>query len=523
MKRRDFLRGVVASSAAGVLADSWGATTQPNPARPHVLVIHTDQHRIDCLGAYGNAQIKTPRIDALAADGVRFNNSFCPYPVCTPSRFSLLTGLYVHQHRGWTNHCTLPPGTPTLPGLLRKAGYKTKAIGKMHFTPTYLDAGFEEMELCEQDGPGRWDDDYHRELMRLGLVDVNDLEDQRQEYRKNAPKEYWEKFGAMASNLEEKHHTTTWIGDRAVQSLEKWDEAAPRMLMVGFVKPHHPFDPPVPWDTMYDPEKMTILSGWTEENLPRDLAHSKGYFPHKDLTRPAVRRVTAYYYATISQIDHHVGRMIDVLKKKGLYRRSLIVFTSDHGEYMGFHHLLLKGNCMYDPLVKVPLIVKFPGELGAGGVSEELVNTVDVAPTVLKPAGVKPGKDMSGLDLASLREGGGREIVFCESSGGKEVMARSRTRKLILRTHGKTGENLFFDLEKDPLELSNLYEDPSRKDEVARLTRAVEDWRPARDLPETYLDEDARQINQPNVPSRDRSHRREIIEYYDRKMKAAKR
>jgi hypothetical protein len=102
-------------------------------------------------------------------------------------------------------------------------------------------------------------------------------------------------------------------------------------------------------------------------------------------------------------------------------------------------------------------------------------------------------------------------------------MARSRTRKLILRTHGKTGENLFFDLEKDPLELSNLYEDPSRKDEVARLTRAVEDWRPARDLPETYLDEDARQINQPNVPSRDRSHRREIIEYYDRKMKAAKR
>jgi hypothetical protein len=107
--------------------------------RPHVLLIHADQVRIDALGAYGNAQIKTPAIDQLAADGLRFKNSFCSFPVCTPSRYSLLSGLPVHEHRGWNNHCTLPPGTPTFASLLREAGYATKAVGKMHFTPAYLE------------------------------------------------------------------------------------------------------------------------------------------------------------------------------------------------------------------------------------------------------------------------------------------------------------------------------------------------------------------------------------------------
>src|ERR1700741_1879392 len=100
-------------------------------------------------------------IDSLAADGVRFNNSFCTFPVCTPSRYSLLSGLPVHEHQGWNNHCTLRPGTPTFTSVLRQAGCATKAMRKMNFAPTYFYVGFAEMELAEQDGPGRWDDDYH--------------------------------------------------------------------------------------------------------------------------------------------------------------------------------------------------------------------------------------------------------------------------------------------------------------------------------------------------------------------------
>src|SRR6056297_1648947 len=136
--------------------------------KPNFLIILSDEHRKDCIGAYGNKDIKTPHLDSIAADGVVYENCFCTLPVCTPSRYSFLTGLYVHQHMGWSNHSSLPPKIPKFPAELKKAGYKTKAVGKMHFTPTYQDVGFEEMELAEQVGPGRLDDDYHRYLRAKG-------------------------------------------------------------------------------------------------------------------------------------------------------------------------------------------------------------------------------------------------------------------------------------------------------------------------------------------------------------------
>ncbi|MBF0244547.1 MAG: sulfatase-like hydrolase/transferase, partial [Planctomycetes bacterium] len=123
--------------------------------KPNVVLIHADQHRSDCLGAYGNEEISTPNIDRLAADGLVFDNSFCPFPVCTPSRYSLLSGLYVHQHLGVSNLSTLPPGIVTFPQVFKEKGYRTTAVGKMHFTPTYLDVGFDNMLLAKQCGKGR--------------------------------------------------------------------------------------------------------------------------------------------------------------------------------------------------------------------------------------------------------------------------------------------------------------------------------------------------------------------------------
>ncbi len=487
------------------------SSSLPAADRPHVLLIHADQVRIDALGAYGNAQIKTPAIDRLAGDGVRFNNSFCSFPVCTPSRYSLLSGLPVHEHRGWNNHCTLPPGTPTFASLLRQAGYATKAVGKMHFAPTYLDVGFSEMELAEQDGPGRWDDDYHRYLRRLGLVDANDLEDQRAEYRRHARRSYWENVGALPSNLDEAHYSTTWIGDRAVETLEKWDRHSPALLMVGFIKPHHPFDPPQPWAHQYDPDRISLLPGWVAETRPQDLTLGRGYFTNQFLAEASVRRATALYYASLSELDAQIGRMLQVLKAKGLYDSTLIIFTSDHGEYLGFHHLLLKGNHLYDPLAKVPLIIKYPRGRAAGSVREELVSNIDLAPTILKVAGLSIPSGMRGLNLADPTAA--REIVFCETR--QQVMARTRTSKLILDT-ARPARSLFFDLEKDPLEMTNLFNEPGRKEEIKRLTRAIEAWRPA-NLPEVYLDEDASQIKQPNVPH-NTAHRDEIADWYTRQM-----
>jgi len=513
--RRRFLKAAGVVAAVHLAPRQLRAATTPTK-QPHILIIHTDEHRIECLGAYGNADVKTPHIDRLAADGVRYDNSFCPFPVCTPSRYSLLCGQYVHEHRGWNNHSTLAPAIATFPKMLRTAGYRTKAVGKMHFTPTYLDVGFSEMALAEQNGPGRWDDDYHRYLRAHDLVDRNDLEDQLvREYRTHAPQEYWDTCGALVSNLPEKHHSTTWVADRAVEALQDWTADNPHLLMVGFIKPHHPFDPPAPWDRLYDPDKLTLLPGWTPDCLDRDLKYSRGYFPHDKLSEPTLRRVLAFYYATITQIDHHVGRMIEILKRKGLYDNTLIVFTSDHGDYMGFHHMLLKGNYMYDPVVKVPLIVKWPGNRAAGTVSRRLVNNIDLAPTLCRETGCTAADSMHGH---ALQSGDGHELIFAEARGGREVMARSQTRKLILSTGN--GVNLYFDLEKDPYELTNLYGTAEYRGEIEAMAAKLTAWRCQEAKPKPHLDQDARQIDQPNVPPHDLSHREDIQRYYREKMRA---
>ena len=482
-------------------------------ARPNILIIHADQHRFDCLGTYGNPDVQTPNIDALAADAVRYVNAFCPFPVCTPSRYSLLSGLYVHQHLGWNNHCTLPHGIATFPGILRESGYRTAAVGKMHFTPAYLDVGFDRMQLAEQDGPGRYDDDYHRWLREEGLCDRIDLLDQVREYREQAPPAYWDTYGALPSDLDEAHYSTTWIAGRALEELAKWD-AEPNLLMVGFVKPHHPFDPPRPWDGMYDPAALSILPGWTEATPLLDQRYRRGYFNNAALTEPRLRRVMALYYATISQIDYHVGRMVALLRERCLYDRTLIVYTSDHGEYLGFHHLLLKGNYMYDPLVRVPLIVKYPESDRAGEVCGTLVNNTDLAPTLLSCAGCAVPREMEGLDLAGPAQA--RDLIFAEAPRADQYMVRSAHHKLLLCR--EPGQSQFFDLDKDPLELHNRIAKPAYAGVVATLRAALTQWALFDSPSAVHLDLAAPTISGSNVPRPGDGHAEGAVRYFRRRM-----
>ncbi|MCA9412007.1 MAG: sulfatase-like hydrolase/transferase [Candidatus Omnitrophica bacterium] len=481
--------------------------------RPNVLFIMGDQHRYDCLGVAGNPDVKTPNLDSIAEDGVHYSNTYCSYPVCTPARYSLLSGVPVHEHCGWSNHATPCEGTPMYPRILRENGYRTKAVGKMHFTPTYLDLGFSEMLLAEQNGPGRWDDDYHRYLKAEGLTDVNDLEDQERNYRDEARDNYWETFGALTSNLPEEYHSTTWIGDRAVEDLATW-EGGGNLLKVSFIKPHHPFDPPEPWDKMYDPKALTILPGWTGECFERDLARGRGYFHNDTLTKEALKRCMAYYYATISQIDHQIGRMIQTLKDNGLYDNTLILYTSDHGEYLGYHHLLLKGNYMYEPVVRIPLVIKYPNSDRKGEESTQFVSNVDLAPTILKACGFDPAPEMEGVDLGKNSKG--HDKIFVEQ-GPYDVMVRDRRYKLI-HTDQKDRVSMFFDLEKDPLEMVDLYDDQEYAEKIAEFEQAIQDWRGV-DTFKNHVDEFAPVIDQPNVPDRGDGHREEMQKYFAEGMK----
>lgn len=421
----------------------------------NVLVVLADQFRADCLGVAGHPDVETPVLDGLAGDGTYFPESFCTAPLCTPSRYSLLTGLPPHRHGVHGNNQTLAAGLPTLPELARPAGVRSTAVGKMHLTPTYLDVGFETMLLAEQNGDGPLVDDYHGDLVAAGLVDGNDLIDQRQEYRSRANQRYWTSYGAAPSDLPKEWHSTTWIADRAIGELDERWTAGGQLMYLSFVKPHHPFDPPRPWDERYDPARLTILPGWMPDVSDFDLPH--GYFDNAALTEDSLRQAMAFYYATITHLDFHLGRVLARLRELRAYDNTLIVFTSDHGEYLGFHHMLLKSGPMYEPLVRVPLIVKQPGRGGAAGiVDRRLTSGIDVVPTALAALGLAAG-DLPGHDLGDPAWDRPAVVAEPESEG---LMVRTGRHKVLERPGRRP---VLFDLEADPLEL-----DPREFEPIAR-------------------------------------------------------
>ena len=327
--------------------------------------------------------------------------------------------------------------------------------------------------------------------MERGLVDATDIVDQRAEYRALAGPEYWESFGAIPSELEEADSSTGWIGEEACRQLEAW-EGGGNLLMVGFIKPHHPFDPPLPWSDMYEPDALVLPVGWTESCLERDLAFHGGYFPHTRLDEGRLRRAQALYFGCISQIDSYVGRFLEILRRHRLYDDTLVIFTGDHGEYLGFHHLLLKGNHGYDPLMRVPLLIKYPGEPGRGRRSDILCNTLDTTATILARGGEAP-VDLEADDLAA--ETAGRELIFAESN--REIMVRSAHDKLLI---GKDAhELLYFDLTSDPLEMTDLSADPRLRPRIDKLRLEAFDWLMRGTRRQVILDEDAPVISAPNA------------------------
>ncbi|MBN4046739.1 sulfatase-like hydrolase/transferase [bacterium AH-315-P07] len=484
----------------------------------NVLIIYADEYRADCIGVAGNETIQTPNLDALARDGVLYRNSYCVWPVCTPSRISLMTGQYVKQHGGRSNRSTILPGTPTYATILRDAGYETSAVGKMHFTPAYQDVGFDTMLLSEQNGQGRNVDDYHRHLRDVGILNSKDLIDQERQYRKDAPQEYWDSFGAYVSDVPDEHHITTWTGDRAVERISNWTEKQGNLLMVGFLKPHHPFDPPAPWHERYDPEKTPILPGWTASVPKQDYRRARGYFDSAKLNPKALKKVTAYYYAIITHMDHHIGRIVQELKDKGLYDNTLIVFTADHGEYMGFHHMLLKGNYMYDPLVKVPLIIKYPEQRHAGIQTDELVNTLDVTSTVLSETEQRETVDMRGDALGGNTPGrvSPREVVIAEDRTG--LMVTDGRYKLMLDRNDSQSQ--LFDLKEDPYELVNRIYDGTYASIIFSLKEAVLSWQLNETDRSVYVDTTVPLADGENVPRDLKSLELDQLEYFDTKVKA---
>jgi len=378
--------------------------------RPNILLILTDMQRHDTIGALGNPVIKTPQIDRLCAEGTAFTRCYTPSPVCVPARCSLHYGRYP-QRTGCTHNMPMPlfPGE-SYPERLSAAGYRTRAIGKCHFTPADNLHGFDVRESQEEVTGNPANDDYLRHLQAQGYDHVLDPHGVRGEMY------YVPQVAAMPQEL----HPTHWVGDRACAFIdEQADSGQPWMLKASFIHPHPPFNPPNPWHKLYRSPRMPL------PRFPHDreahLTHGnrvQNRYKYRDqgFDFQLLRQIKASYYACISFIDFQIGRILDALAASGQLENTLVVFTSDHGEHLGDYGCFGKRS-MHDTSSRVPLIVRGPG-FEAGARCEHPASLVDIAPTMCAHAGAEAG-DMDGLRLDEMARGRvERDYVFSQHQQG---------------------------------------------------------------------------------------------------------
>ena len=487
--------------------------------RPNLLLITSDQQHYLTLGVI-SPQIKTPNLDRLARMGTRFDRAYCPNPTCTPTRASLLTGMWPSVHGAYTLGTKLDEAKPTIGGYLREAGYRTGIVGKAHFQPlastpecesveayptlrdldfwrTFNDEhtpwyGFDHVELTrnhtdeghagqhygiwlEEKGVKNWRDYFHigNDGVRVTPTDAS-----------KAPKvdKTWGPGGRdnMSWHLPAELHYTTWTGERTNAFIEGAGDQ-PWFLWSSYHDPHPPYAVPEPYASMYDPADMDWLIGeftdgefddmppiyqiTRDESLDRKSYNEDGFGSHgvahqPDIGRDKLRKIAAAYCGMITFMDEQIGKTLDLLERTGRLDNTLIVFSTDHGHFLGQHGLLEKGPFHYEDVIRVPMIAAGPGIL-AGGVNDAPQTLVDLPALFAAAATGEVPRWMQAIDPAEpWKRGGGRERVIIENHhNGKAVHLRTlvtKTHKLTL-WRGRPDWGELFDLEADPDELRNLY------------------------------------------------------------------
>jgi arylsulfatase len=366
------------------------------PSFPNILLIYTDQQRHDTVAALGNGTIQTPALDGLVREGVSFTGAYCASPVCISSRCSLLLGQWPHQ-TGCTANTPMPQERTSLMEMLQGAGYQTHGVGKMHFAPDGRKLwGFESRDFSEEGGMRRGDD-FCDFLIANGFDHIADAHGVRSEWY----------YIPQPSQLPERLHHTRWVADRSLDFLKRRDRSRPFLLWSSFIKPHPPFESPVPWNRLYKPIEMPFpYMPRGHEDLLTFWNHVQNRYKYRDqgFDGNLVRLTKCAYYAAVSFIDYHAGRILQRLRDEGELDNTLVIFTSDHGELLGDYGSWGK-RTMLDSAARVPLIVRYPERFAPGLRCDEVASAVDVLPTCLAAAGLKPPDDRVGVDLSRLCRG----------------------------------------------------------------------------------------------------------------------
>jgi arylsulfatase A-like enzyme len=470
--------------------------------RPNILLITSDQQHWDTLGAF-NSEIQTPNLDRLVREGTTFNRAYCPNPTCTPTRASIITGMYPSQHGAWSLGTKLLEDRHTVGEDFMANGYRTALVGKAHFQPLKSTDEYPSLEsyplLQDLEFWKNFNETFygfdHVELARNHTNEAHVGQHYVLWLEENGCSNWRDYYLAPTGTLDpkvkhkwpipEKYHYNTWITERTNALMEQFTQAdEPFFLWSSFFDPHPDYLVPEPWDTMYDPDKLTLpklVEGEHENNPPHfqmtqeakpDFSAWKGdgfgihgYHSHQRYDEPEQRRNMATYYGMISMMDAYIGRILDKLDALGIAEETLIVFTTDHGHFFGQHGLHFKGGFHYEDVIKVPFIVRYPGVVPAGAKSDALQTLVDLAPTFLAVAGLPIPRTMTGVDQSQVWRGEvseARDHVLVEFHHEPTTIHQktyvNERYKITVYYNQTYGE--IFDLLEDPQELNNRWGDP---------------------------------------------------------------
>lgn len=411
------------------------ATKQPN-----IIVIYPDQMRADAMSCAGNPCIRTPNLDRLASQGVRFSNAFTSFPLCSPFRASFMTGKYAHSAGMCANHYPIPLNQDFLADILRRNGYRTGYFGKWH-----LNGG-------PKHGPVRREERLGFETFRgfsRGHRYFNSIY-----YKDDDPQPY-------TSRCYEPDYQT----DHIIEFMEKPSDL-PFFAMICYGIPHPPLDAPPEYLNMYSTRDVPI-----EENTPQD-----------EEFRAKARDFLAKYYGLVACVDANVGKILDWLDRKNLSENTLVIFVSDHGEMAGEHGLYDK-KTYYRSSMQVPLIVRYPACFKGGRVLSNLVDpSVDTMPTILDMCGITVPKDVQGKSYLSLLDGSDKPTrdaihyeICMEKEGPEKFPIPERGIRTLDWLYVRTEEKpiALFNLRDDPLEMNNLVHSTAHKKIMENLDARI--------------------------------------------------
>jgi choline-sulfatase len=366
----------------------------------------TDQQKANAIRLYGNADVPTPALERLAGRGIRYDQCYTPHPLCVPARVSFWTGRYPHQHGARTNEIPMPPGEQHFAQLLHAAGYRLALLGKDHCFQASDHDLFDERFICAHAGPEVCETEQEAEVVRW-------IRSGRRPGQRRLAE-------ARVNPYPAEHCPSAVLARRAVRFLEGQTGEQPFCLWLSIPDPHGPLQCPEPYASLHPPGAIT-LPPWRDGDLAGKMERARVFqqlLGYDAMSEADIRRRVSIYYGMIRFLDDAIGQVLDALDRLGLIEQTIVVFTSDHGDYAGEHRLTDKSSTLLDCMTRVPLLVSWPGHLPEATVNHNLVSLLDVMPTCLGLAGLPRPDGINGRMLPLTGDDPPRAAVFSEYGAG---------------------------------------------------------------------------------------------------------